>query len=164
MLKGFKTSDFVSKQVFYHSKDGTRIPMFIIHHKDFKQDGKAPGLQYGYVRTAGLTALVFSPMWSSLLHPTLRDLQLESIVGRFWEFRSTILLAKVSRFCHSLRGCGCCDKYQRRWRVRWRMARCWNVSGNWISATLSRWIQLLWYRLNTTHVLSSRFDNLRLAV
>lgn len=40
--------DFVVKQVFYNSKDGTRVPMFICHHKDTKIDGNAPTLLYGY--------------------------------------------------------------------------------------------------------------------
>ncbi|KAG0144673.1 hypothetical protein CROQUDRAFT_47007 [Cronartium quercuum f. sp. fusiforme G11] len=47
-LAGLNPDDFVSEQVFYNSKDGTRIPMFITHHKDFKRDGTAPALQYGY--------------------------------------------------------------------------------------------------------------------
>ena len=41
-------SRFESRQVFYHSKDGTRIPMFIIHKKGVGRDGRAPGLLYGY--------------------------------------------------------------------------------------------------------------------
>ena len=33
---------------WYQSKDGTRVPMFIAHKKDFKKDGAAPVLLYGY--------------------------------------------------------------------------------------------------------------------
>jgi len=36
------------KRVFYNSKDGTRIPMSIIHRKGIKQDGKSKVLLYGY--------------------------------------------------------------------------------------------------------------------
>ncbi len=40
--------DYVVKQVFYTSKDGTRVPMFISHRKDLELDGKRPTLLYGY--------------------------------------------------------------------------------------------------------------------
>ncbi len=39
---------FVVKQVFYTSRDGTRVPMFISHHKDVQLDGRNPTLLYGY--------------------------------------------------------------------------------------------------------------------
>ena len=39
---------FETKQVFYNSKDGTRIPMFITHPKGMKLDGSNPTLLYGY--------------------------------------------------------------------------------------------------------------------
>jgi len=41
-------SAFESKQVFYPSKDGTIVPMSIIHKKGVAADGTAPGLLYGY--------------------------------------------------------------------------------------------------------------------
>ena len=41
-------SQFTSRQVFYRSKDGTRIPMFIIRKKGLVEDARAPGLLYGY--------------------------------------------------------------------------------------------------------------------
>lgn len=39
---------FSLKQVFYQSKDGTRIPMFLLHRRDMKLDGDNPTLLYGY--------------------------------------------------------------------------------------------------------------------
>ncbi|HEY4759643.1 MAG TPA: S9 family peptidase, partial [Thermoguttaceae bacterium] len=42
------TDDYEVKQVFYKSKDGTRIPMFIAHKKGVKLDGSNPTLLYGY--------------------------------------------------------------------------------------------------------------------
>ncbi len=44
----FDSDDYVVKQVFYESKDGTRVPMFISHHKDVVPDGKTPAMLYGY--------------------------------------------------------------------------------------------------------------------
>ncbi|MCP4800876.1 MAG: S9 family peptidase, partial [bacterium] len=41
-------SDFTSEQVFYESKDGTKIPMILVHKKDIKLDGSNPTLLYGY--------------------------------------------------------------------------------------------------------------------
>ena len=38
----------MTKQVFFESKDGTRIPMFLAHHKDAALDGQNPTLLYGY--------------------------------------------------------------------------------------------------------------------
>ena len=44
----FNSDDYVSKQVFYSSKDGTRIPMMITHKKGLVLDGKNPTMLYGY--------------------------------------------------------------------------------------------------------------------
>ncbi len=44
----FDPADFQVKQVFYQSKDGTRVPMFIAHKKGIELNGKNPTLLYGY--------------------------------------------------------------------------------------------------------------------
>lgn len=44
----FNPADFETKQVFYPSKDGTKVPMFIIHKKGLQLDGNNPTLLYGY--------------------------------------------------------------------------------------------------------------------
>jgi prolyl oligopeptidase len=44
----FNSDNYVSRQVFYRSKDGTRIPMMITHQKGLKLNGKNPTLLYGY--------------------------------------------------------------------------------------------------------------------
>lgn len=47
-IAGFDPSQFETKQVFYPSKDGTLIPMFIISRRDLLLDGNNPTLLYGY--------------------------------------------------------------------------------------------------------------------
>jgi prolyl oligopeptidase len=42
------TSKVTTEQVWYPSKDGTKISMFIIHNKDAKKDGSNPTILYGY--------------------------------------------------------------------------------------------------------------------
>jgi prolyl oligopeptidase len=44
----FNPNDFETRQVFYPSKDGTRVPMFIVHKKGLKLDGNNPTYLYGY--------------------------------------------------------------------------------------------------------------------
>lgn len=44
----FDASLYETKQVFYTSKDGTRVPMFITHRKGLKLDGSHPTLLYAY--------------------------------------------------------------------------------------------------------------------
>ena len=44
----FNSDQYESKQVFYTSKDGTKIPMIITHKKGIKLDGKNPTILYGY--------------------------------------------------------------------------------------------------------------------
>jgi prolyl oligopeptidase len=44
----FDPAEYETKQVFYTSKDGTRVPMFLSYKKGLKLDGTAPTLLYGY--------------------------------------------------------------------------------------------------------------------
>jgi len=44
----FNPDDFIVKQEFYTSNDGTQIPMFIVHKKGIKLNGKNPAMLYGY--------------------------------------------------------------------------------------------------------------------
>jgi prolyl oligopeptidase len=45
---GFDPNDYISEQIFYRSKDGTRVPMIVTAKKGVPRDGTAPTVLYGY--------------------------------------------------------------------------------------------------------------------
>lgn len=47
-IPGFNPANYETKEVFYNSKDGTRVPMFLTYKKGIKLDGNNPTLLYGY--------------------------------------------------------------------------------------------------------------------
>ncbi|GJM32458.1 MAG: prolyl endopeptidase [Saprospiraceae bacterium] len=57
----FDPKDYIEKQIFYTSKDGTKVPMFIVHKKDIKLDGNNPAYLYAY----GGFNISLSPSFSS---------------------------------------------------------------------------------------------------
>jgi prolyl oligopeptidase len=63
----FNPMEYETKQVFYSSKDGTRVPMFLVHKKGLKLDGKNPTLLYGYGGFNISTSPSFSPLRLALL-------------------------------------------------------------------------------------------------
>jgi prolyl oligopeptidase len=44
----FNSAAYEMEQVWYTSRDGTRVPMFLVHRKGFKPDGNTPTILYGY--------------------------------------------------------------------------------------------------------------------
>jgi prolyl oligopeptidase len=60
-------SPYTVSQVFYPSKDGTRVSMFVVHRKDMKRDGSARGLLEGY----GGFQVALTPTFSSSVVPWL---------------------------------------------------------------------------------------------
>jgi prolyl oligopeptidase len=60
-IPGFRASDFVTKQVFYTSKDGTRVPLFLTYKKGLQLDGNNPTLLYAY----GGFNITLSPSFSA---------------------------------------------------------------------------------------------------
>ena len=60
-VPGYDSTQYETKQVFYPSKDGTKIPMFIVHKKGLKLDANNPTLLYAY----GGFNVVQSPTFSA---------------------------------------------------------------------------------------------------
>ncbi|WP_024467179.1 prolyl oligopeptidase family serine peptidase [Treponema pedis] len=57
----FNPNDYEAKQVFFTSKDGTKVPMHIVSKKGIKLDGNNPTLMYGYGGFGVALSPVFSP-------------------------------------------------------------------------------------------------------
>ena len=60
-------SPYVVEQVFYPSKDGTKVSMFLVHRRDWKPDGSAPVLLEGY----GGFQVAMQPLFRGSLFPWL---------------------------------------------------------------------------------------------
>eukprot|EP00741_Cyanophora_paradoxa_P022561 tig00000248_g21786.t1 len=59
-IAGYSSDNFQTQQVFFESRDGTRVPMFIVSKKGFTPSGDAPCLLYGY----GGFSISLSPFFS----------------------------------------------------------------------------------------------------
>lgn len=92
---------FTAKQVWYQSKDGTRVSMFLIHRKDLKRDGTTPFLLYGY----GGFSVSLTPQFSATMYPMLEkgmgyaiaNLRGGAEFGEQWH-RAGMLLNKQNTF------------------------------------------------------------------
>jgi prolyl oligopeptidase len=76
---GFDPDDYESRQVFYKSKDGTRVPMLITHKRGLRLTGDNPTLLYGYggfnvsiTPQFSVTSLVWMEMGGVYAVPNLR--------------------------------------------------------------------------------------------
>lgn len=65
----FNSDDFVTEQVFYPSKDGVKIPMFLTYKKGLKKDGNNPVFLYGY----GGFGISLNPGFSTARIPFLEN-------------------------------------------------------------------------------------------
>jgi prolyl oligopeptidase len=63
----FDRDSIVVDQVFYPSKDGTRIPMFVAHKKGLKLDGSHPAFMYGYGAFGWVSFIWYQPFVLSWL-------------------------------------------------------------------------------------------------
>jgi prolyl oligopeptidase len=91
----FNPENYESKQVFYHSKDGTRVPMFIVHKKGVKLNGQNPTVLYGYggfdislTPAFSVSTLVWMEMGGVYAQPNLRG---GGEYGKEWHHAGTKL-------------------------------------------------------------------------
>lgn len=75
----FNTDNYETKQVFYPSKDGTKVPMFIVHKKGIKLDGNNPvylyaygGFQVSLTPAFSLSRMLFLEKGGIYVQPSLR--------------------------------------------------------------------------------------------
>ncbi|KAF3886630.1 S9 family peptidase [Tolypothrix bouteillei VB521301] len=75
----FNPNEYETKQVFYNSKDGTRVPMFVTYKKGIKLDGNNPTYLYGYggfsvslTPSFSVSSLVWMEMGGVYAIPNLR--------------------------------------------------------------------------------------------
>lgn len=61
------TAAYTTEQVFVTSKDGARVPMFVLRRKDARRDGAAPAVLYGY----GGFSMALTPSFWSRAYPWL---------------------------------------------------------------------------------------------
>ena len=66
-IPGFNPAGYETKEVFYNSKDGTRVPIFLTYKKGIKLDGNNPALLYGYGGFNITTNPTFSALRIALL-------------------------------------------------------------------------------------------------
>lgn len=65
----FNVDDYITKQIFYKSKDGTEIPLFIVHKKGLEPDGNNPTLLYAY----GGFNVAMQPSFRTTILPLLEN-------------------------------------------------------------------------------------------
>jgi len=98
---GFNPSDYVTKRDFAMATDGTRIPLSLVYRKDFKKDGTAPALLYGY----GSYGITVDPVFRISILPLLdrgfvfaiAHVRGEQFYGRKW-YEDGKLLRKMNTF------------------------------------------------------------------
>ena len=97
----FDPDQFETRQVFYPSKDGTRIPMFLVHKKGLELDGRRPTLLYAYGGFNITQGPGFNPLQVALLEQggvyALANLRGGGEYGEAWH-RAGMLLEKQNVF------------------------------------------------------------------
>ena len=101
VLGGYKPDDYRSEFVFAKARDGTRVPVSLVYHKDLVMDGSAPLLQYGYGSYGATMDPTFNSVRLSLLDRgfvyAIAHIRGGQEMGRAW-YEDGKLLRKVNTF------------------------------------------------------------------
>ncbi|HEY0792148.1 MAG TPA: prolyl oligopeptidase family serine peptidase, partial [Chthoniobacterales bacterium] len=89
----FRPEDYEARQLFYHSKDGTRVPMFVLHRKGLELDGNNPVYLTAYGGFNVPLTPKFSPAWLAWVEKggvfAMPNLRGGGEYGREWHLAGT---------------------------------------------------------------------------
>ena len=98
---GYDASQYVTERIWATARDGTKVPVSLVHHKDFKRDGKAALLQYAYGSYGNSVDPRFSVSVPSLLDRgvvyAIAHIRGGQEMGRHW-YEDGKLLKKINTF------------------------------------------------------------------
>lgn len=101
VLGGFNADDYVSERIYVKARDGVKVPVSIVYHKDFKKDGKQPLLLYAYGSYGSSMDPYFSSARLSLLNRgfayAIAHIRGGEEMGRHW-YEDGKLLKKKNTF------------------------------------------------------------------
>lgn len=100
-IGAFRTADYEARQIWYTSRDGTRVPMFLVHRRGLVRDGCHPTILHGYGASGDVimpeyaeNTLVWLEQGGILAIPSLRG---GGDFGRSW-YEAAILERKQTSF------------------------------------------------------------------
>ena len=130
---GVNYDDYETKQIFYTSKDGTKVPMFIVHKKGLKLDGNNKTLLYGY-GGFNISLLIFSILmvWVSRQCTGQANLRGGGEYGQQWHKAGT-KLDKQNVFDDFIAA----GEYLVKWLPRLKMGQRWVNGGLLVGAILA---------------------------
>lgn len=101
VLGGFNKDDYRSERIYVTARDGARVPISMVYHKDFKKDGEQPVLLYGYGSYGNSMEPYFSSSRLSLLDRgfafAIAHIRGGEEMGRHW-YEDGKLLNKINTF------------------------------------------------------------------
>ena len=99
-VPGYNASKYVTERVWATARDGTRIPVSLIHAKDFKKDGTAALFQYAYGSYGYSSDPYFQPALPSMLDRgmvyAIAHIRVGQEMGRAWFDQGKVLNKKNS--------------------------------------------------------------------